>query len=98
MSHETRTITLSGFDPEGEPEIRVMSDGSLNLVFNFMPPSDSEDPDDLGQFEDFDKQLEAAIGVPVLLDDREVFVVSSPKADTVEKLDHFIKTYRATHL
>jgi hypothetical protein len=33
-------ISMPGvFDPEGEPEIRVMADGSLYVVFNFMPPS-----------------------------------------------------------
>ncbi|HEX7449236.1 MAG TPA: hypothetical protein VF306_16905 [Pirellulales bacterium] len=38
-----KTITVSGFDPDGEPEIKEMSDGALMLVFNFMPPSFAED-------------------------------------------------------
>lgn len=51
MDEVIRTIPLSGFDPAGEPEIRVMSDGSLLVVFNFMPPSfvPDEQRDDLGR-------------------------------------------------
>ena len=86
-----KTIPLSGFDPEGEPEIRQMSDGSLHVVFNFMPPSFAED--DESQFADFDKQMEKAIGVPVLWDDREVFVIRKPMADTVAKTIRFLEKY-----
>jgi hypothetical protein len=38
MDEPIEIIPLTGFDPEGEPEIRVMADGSWELVFNFMPP------------------------------------------------------------
>jgi hypothetical protein len=38
MDEVVRTITLTGFEPEGEPQVRVMDDGSLLVVFNFMPP------------------------------------------------------------
>jgi hypothetical protein len=36
--HAIRTITLSGFDPKGEPSIRILADGRLRVVFEFMPP------------------------------------------------------------
>jgi hypothetical protein len=39
MNEPIEIIPFTGFDPEGEPEIRVMADGSWELVFNFMPPS-----------------------------------------------------------
>lgn len=89
-----KTIPVSGFDPEGEPEIRQMSDGSLHVVFNFMPPSFAED--DESKFVDFDKQLEKAIGVPVLWDDREVFVIRKPARDTVGKIVRFLDGYEST--
>ncbi len=39
------TIELEGFDPEGEPQLRI-ENGTLHIVFNFMPPSWAEnDPD-----------------------------------------------------
>jgi hypothetical protein len=62
MEEPVETIRLSGFDSEGDPEIRRMAEGSLWLVFNFMPPSwipESEHVD-LGRCRDFDRQLEAA--------------------------------------
>jgi hypothetical protein len=89
-----QTIKLKGFDPKGEPVIRVMADGSLLIVFNFMPPSFIPEDQGLGPFADFDKQLERAAGVPVVWDDREVFVIQQPKPDTVERVRKFIEGYR----
>jgi hypothetical protein len=94
MDEIQQTIELTGFDPKGEPIIRIMADGSLLLVFNFMPPSFVPDGEGLGPFADFDKQLERAVGVPVVWDDREVFVIQQPKQDTVERIRKFIESYR----
>jgi hypothetical protein len=99
MDEIRQTIKLTGFDPEGEPVIRVMADGSLLIVFNFMPPSfvpeeQQTGESGLGPFADFDKQLQRAAGVPVVWDDREVFVVQKPKKDTVERIRKFIESYR----
>jgi hypothetical protein len=99
MDEIRQTIKLTGFDPEGEPVIRVMADGSLLIVFNFMPPSfvpEEQQTGDsgLGPFADFDKQLQRAAGVPVVWDDREVFVVQKPKKDTVERICKFLENYR----
>jgi hypothetical protein len=56
--------------------------------------SDEDGDDDLGSFADFDKQIERAVGVPVLWDDREIFVISRPKPDTLERIRGFIQNYR----
>jgi hypothetical protein len=85
-------IPLLGFDAEGEPEIRVMSDGSLYVAFNFMPPSWAEDNPE--PFADFDQQLTKALDLPVEWDDRELFRIERPRADTVERIRRFIETYR----
>ena len=87
-----RKIPVTGFDPDGEPEIRVMSDGTLFIVFNFMPPSFAEN-DEKG-FADFDKQLEKALGVPVHWEDRELFLVRNPAHDTADKARVFLEGYR----
>jgi hypothetical protein len=63
-------------------------------VFNFMPPSFVPEDQDLGPFADFDKQLERAAGVPVVWDDREVFVIQQPKPATIERVRKFIEGYR----
>ena len=94
MEEVKQTIKLKGFDPKGDPVIRIMADGSLLIVFTFMPPSFVPDGDGLGPFSDFDKQLEQAVGVPVVWDDREVFVIPQPKPDTVERVRNFIEGYR----
>ena len=87
-----RKIPVVGFDPEGEPEIRVMSDGTLSIAFNFMPPSFAED-DEKG-FADFDKQLEKSLGVSVQWEDREFFLIRNPANDTAEKARVFLEGYR----
>ena len=94
MDEVNQTIKLTGFDPKGEPEVRIMADGSLFIVFNFMPPSFVPEDQGLGPFADFDEQMERAAGVPVVWDDREVFVIQQPKPDIVERVREFIEGYR----
>ena len=91
MQKPTKIIPLTGFDFDGEPEIRVMPDGSLYLVFNFMPPTWAEDEPE--PFDTFDQKLQQAIGVPVVWEDREFFLIQNPRADTVERVTTFLKTF-----
>lgn len=90
-------IRISGFDDQGEPVIRVMGDGSLSVMFQFMPPSDVPDEEsaDLGSYQDFDKQLASAVGTEVIWQDREVLNIPKPKRDTIDRLRQFLEGYRA---
>lgn len=93
MDDPVDIITVKGFDPEGDPEIQVMADGSLYLVFNFIPPSWAEDNPD--EFDDFDEQLSEAIELPVEWEDREVFFIEQPEEDTCDRIRSFLATYRS---
>jgi hypothetical protein len=92
MDEATETITLEGFDSEGEPEIRIMDNGSLELVFNFMPPTWAEETPEA--FDDFDVQLSEALDLEVLWEDRELFLIDEPTDDTVERIKQFLEHYR----
>src|SRR5215203_3884871 len=96
MDEPLEVIPLPGFDPDGEPELRRSADGRLRLVFNFMPPSWA--PDDgragLGRFAAFDRELERAVGAPVVWEDREVFRIDRPREDAVETIRRFLADYR----
>jgi hypothetical protein len=92
MSEPVEVIPLAGFDPDGEPEVRRMADGSLYVVFNFMPPSWAEDEPE--RFDDFDQQIARAAGVSVEWEDREFFRVARPAPDTVERVREFLRSYR----
>jgi hypothetical protein len=85
-------IAFTGFDPKGEPDIEAAADGSIRVMFNFMPPSwvPDEQRKSLGEFKDFDKRLAKALGIPVSWEDRELFVIHAPRADTVERLKAFL--------
>lgn len=95
MAQVLRTVQLAGFDVGGEPSIRVMSDESLEVWFQFMPPSDVEDDrDGLGGFATFDQEMSAAAGVPVVWEDREFFRIESAPPGTLERVQTFIEGYR----
>lgn len=92
MDKPIDVISMPGvFDPEGEPEIRKMRDGSIYLVFNFMPPSWAEDDPDA--FDDFDEQLATATGHAVSWEDREFFRIDGPGDDTVDRIRQFLVGY-----
>lgn len=89
-----KEIIISGFDQDGEPEVRMEEDGSLVIIFEFMPPlNGTEEGVDDEDFEHFDEVMQAALGVEVVWDDREVFVIPHPKKDTILKIKDFLEHY-----
>jgi hypothetical protein len=93
------TVTLTGFEPGAEPVLRDMRDGSLLVVFAFIPPRVAEgQPAKARRFDlnTFGAEIERAAGVPVAWDDKEVFVVQRPRADTVERIRGFLQNYWGT--
>jgi hypothetical protein len=96
MAEVLRMVRLTGFDPGGEPSIREMSDGSLEVSFEFMPPSDAERAGHpgLGEFAAFDREMAAAAGVPVVWEDREFFRIEHAPPGTLERVQAFVEGYR----
>jgi hypothetical protein len=90
-----KAVPLSGFDLGNEPEIRIFPEGHLMVVFEFMPPiaweMDGSDEDA------FAAEMSADIGVEVAEEDRGLFLVTHPAADTVERLREFVLNYRRFH-
>lgn len=100
MEEEIEKYTLDGFDPNGEPTVRRTSTGQLWLCLELVPPSwvpDGEQtgPSSLGVWDDFHKRLAATIGVPVIWEDREWFLIKEPREDTVEAIHQFLLAERA---
>jgi hypothetical protein len=88
--------TVTGFDSAGEPEIRVGNDGALEIVFNFMPPlNGADDPNPHPVFDTFEVVLAKALGVEVIRDDRELFVIPQPHGDTMARAKAFLETFWA---
>jgi len=87
-------ISVSGFDPDGEPVIKKWSDGSIWIHFEAMPPFFAEDDGTASDFANFEVKIQQALGVPVRRDDREVFVIVSPEPDTAEKAKAWLEAYR----
>jgi hypothetical protein len=86
-------LRVPGFDPEGEAVIRRMPDGSLWLILNSLPPANAADGEE-ELFNQFAQHLQEALGVPVIQDDRERFVVPAPQEDTPERIAQFLTTCR----
>lgn len=106
MDNNYRTIDLKNFDKNNEPEIRLMDDGDIYLVFNFFPP---ESFDMKGEdIDSFAKELSNFIGTPVLHEDREFFLIKktdnflskiffkgqNKTIETAEKIKQFVETYK----
>lgn len=84
---------INGFDPDGEPVIQTLADGSLQIVFEAMPPFFSEDAGTEHEFEKFENQMAQSLGVEVTREDRELFVISSPASDTLEKAIRWLENF-----
>lgn len=96
MEEAVETIKLSGFDPAGEPEIRRTAEGRLWLCIEFMPPSwaPEEERLELGRWQYFAKDMERAISVRVVWEDREWFRIDRPQRDTVYLIQRFLREIR----
>jgi hypothetical protein len=90
-----QTLTVAGFDSSGEPEIRVLSDGSVEIHFSFMPPLNGATVTSSDSvFAHFETVLSAALQCEVLRDDRELFVIPSAPAGTAELAQLFLASFR----
>jgi hypothetical protein len=98
MEEAVETIELSGFDTAGEPSIRRTAEGRLWLCIEFMPPSWAPDEErvavELGRWADFARQMERAICVRVVWEDREWFRIDRPERDTVYLIQRFLRDIR----
>ncbi len=90
----TQIIKIKGFDKNGEPEIRTQPDGSLQIMFNFMPPSNgTEDGVDDPIFDHFDQELAKILEVEVIWEDREFFRIPKPKANTAAQAKAYLEGF-----
>jgi hypothetical protein len=86
-------IAVTGFDPDGEPVIKKWSDGSIWLHFQAMPPFFAEDDGTEADYEDFETTIQDSLGVTVIREDREVFVINDPNPDTAERAKTWLETF-----
>jgi len=91
------TIPLAGFDAAREPEVRRFADGSLQVVFGFMPPSFVPDEGwvELGRYRKLDQEMAQALGVTVVWEERQFFRIQHPRDDTIDRLRRFLASYHA---
>ena len=87
---EVDRIPVGEFDDGAR--ILIMNDGSLRLRLSYMPPSWSNGAD--GPFDDFTPALAAALGVPVVGLDKELFAIPKPAADTADRLRRWLLSLR----
>jgi hypothetical protein len=89
---EIEIITLKGFEENNEPEIRIMSDGTIYLVFNFFPPESFDMS--MQDINSFNQELSDYLEVKVIHEDREFFYVHTPLPTSVSRIKTFIETYK----
>lgn len=59
-----------------------------------MPPFFAEDEGTEADYEAFEKTIQDSLGVTVIREDREVFVIKDPKPDTAEQAKAWLETFR----
>ena len=84
---------VSGFTTDQEPVISEMSDGSLEVEFSEMPPIDARD-EEMSLFDKFDKVMQEAIGVEVVWEDRDLFIIPKPLPCTADDIVCFLQECR----
>lgn len=83
--------TLRLPEVDGGTRIDRMSDGSLRLRMDLMPPAWARP----GQaFDSFQDDLQRALGVPVQGLDRELFAIPRPRPDSVDAIRRFLAALR----
>lgn len=92
-----REIAIAGFDADGEPVIREMSDGSLWIQFEAMPPFFTDDDPASFDIDTFRSQMQLAAGAAVVQDDREVFFIAEPARETLDSVKFWLEAYRKTN-
>jgi hypothetical protein len=99
MENEYKTIEVSGFDSNGEPEIKVTETERIEIMFNFMPPVNGNDDQikDDDYWDNFEKIISEHLETEVLRDDRESFIIESAPKGTAKKLKEFLDTYWENH-
>ena len=86
-------IRVTGFDADGEPVVKKWSDGSLWPHFEAMPPFFAEENGTESEFDTFESKVQEALGVAVIREDREVFVIPNPAPDTAEKAKAWLEGF-----
>ena len=89
-----QVMDVNSFDSDGEPEIRLYADGLIEVMFNFMPPSNGS-PDLLADpiFDEFERILQAHLGVTVIREDREIFTIEHPTPSTATDLKQYLENF-----
>lgn len=90
-------IAIPGFDPVGDVYVERERSGSFWLLFEQMPPTWVPESEyaHFGRCANIDKEIELAIGAPVLWDDRERFFIEHPTDECVERIRDFLIDFHA---
>lgn len=85
---------IKNFDKDGEPELTLMSNGQLNIHFNFMPPLNGNDEQSaLPIFDTFDKELSGIVGKEVIWEDRELFIIQNSSVRDFNKIKKYLEKF-----
>jgi hypothetical protein len=85
-------FVVDGFDAVNKwnPHVNTLSDGSIKILFQHFPTQLVIDRDEFDEFPDL---MAEAIGTYVTWEDRELFIVDRPAADTMDRLKTFLLNY-----
>ncbi|MDD4849275.1 MAG: hypothetical protein PHO10_01095 [Gemmiger sp.] len=88
----TEEILLDAFDKLEPPLLQVLDNGMMYLIFEGFPPENGKLSAE--QCEHFEETLAAFIGVPVIHDDRELFIIKGNAKKTIARITNFFEQFQ----
>ncbi len=88
--------SIEGFDPEGDIAVYIERCGTINLVFESLPPSwlVVDQDQELRCLKALDQGMEKAAGVPIIWDNMNTCLIESPLPDSLAKVAQFLRAFR----
>jgi hypothetical protein len=97
-NNNAKFLLVSGFDRNGEPELHLTDDDVLHIQFSMMPPElksgEARRPE---LFETFEITLSQFLGLPVLRDDKETFLVLNATPEIAKRLAQYLERFWSEH-
>lgn len=87
-----KELLLHSFDQPEPPLLQIHDNGLMYLIFEGFPPENGKLSDE--QCEHFEEILSAFIGVPVIHDDRELFIIEDNSQRTIDLVSDFFEQFK----
>ena len=93
-SQDYKLTTVKGFNKSAEPEIKLFTDGHIELILNVDGLlGDSDEKFKTEYWNTFEKELSKELNIVLTKKDKQVFAISNATEETAKKIKKYLETY-----